>query len=270
MRSSPSFPRVYSACFILGLFLLQAAIGRGQQPLNKPHPQPSIRFSNATNASKIRFIHEPSAEKKYLIESVSGGVLLLDYDQDGWLDIYFTNAPTVDQARQGKKARNALYHNNQDGTFTDVSDKAGVSYPCWAMGGAVADYNNDGWPDMLITCEEGVVLYRNNGSGTFTDVTKEARLTDNRWTTGAAFADYSPPNYLYRNDGNGHFTDVSFISGAAVSGDGAEMAGMGVDACDYNRSGRFSIHVTNFEDQYSSLFKNDGDLSFSDVAYAAG
>src|SRR2546425_7454313 len=299
---------------------------------------------------------------------MSGGVLLLDYDQDGWLDIYFTNAPSVDQALLGTKAKSALYRNNHDGTFTDVTDQAGVGYPCWAIGGAVGDYNNDGWPDILVTCEEGLVLYRNNGDGTFTDVTKQAHLTDKRWSTGAAFADYdgdgfvdlmvsryvefdlnhlpqfgvgatcrfrgipvqcgprgmkglgdslyrnngdgtftdvskaagvddaagyyglgalwsdfnddgrpdlfiaddSTPNYLYRNDGGGHFTDVSFVSGTAVSGDGSEMAGMGVAACDYNHSGRFSIHVTNFEDQYSSLFKNDGDLSFSDVAYAAG
>jgi len=356
-----------SGCLLLACLLLHLG-GVAQKLPAKTAGAPSIAFTDITQSSGIRFQHAVSREKKYLIESMAGGVLLLDYDQDGWLDIYFTNAPSVEMALRGEKAKSALYHNNQDGTFTDVSDKAGVSYPCWAMGGAVADYNNDGWPDMLITCEEGVVLYRNNGSGTFTDVTKEARLTDNRWTTGAAFADYdgdgfvdvmltryvefdlqnlpkfgvgptchyrgipvqcgprgmkgvsdslyhnkgdgtfievskaagvddsagyyglgvlwsdlnddgrpdlfiaddSTPNYLYRNDGNGHFTDVSFISGTAVSGDGAEMAGMGVDACDYNRSGRFSIHVTNFEDQYSSLFKNDGDLSFSDVAYAAG
>jgi hypothetical protein len=297
-----------------------------------------------------------------------GGVLLLDYDQDGWLDIYFTNAPSVEMALQGTTAKSALYHNLHNGTFEDVTDKAGVGFPCWAMGGAVADYNNDGWPDILITCREGLVLYRNNGNGTFADVTKQASLNDKRWATGAAFGDYdgdgfvdlmvtryvefdlknlpkfgvgptcryrgiavqcgprgmkglgdslyhnngdgtftdvsrvagvedsagyyglgviwsdlnddgrpdifiandSTPNYLYRNDGNGHFTDLSLISGTAVSGDGAEMAGMGVDACDYDHSGRFSIHVTNFENQYSSLFKNNGDFSFADASYSSG
>ena len=83
---------------------------------------------------------------------------------------------TVEMALRGKKARSALYHNNHDGTFTDVTDKAGVGYPCWAMGAAVGDYNNDGWPDLLVTCFGGVVLYRNNGDGTFTDVTKAAGL----------------------------------------------------------------------------------------------
>ena len=108
---------------------------------------------------------------------MSGGVALIDYDRDGWLDIYFTNAQSVDMALHGKKARSALYHNNHNGTFTDVSDKAGVAYPCWAMGASVGDYNNDGWPDLLVTCFGGVVLYRNNRDGAFTDATKNAGLS---------------------------------------------------------------------------------------------
>ena len=354
-----------SSCFLLGCLLLHS--GAAAQNLSASGSA-SIAFADITQSSGIRFEHAVSPEKRYLIESMAGGVLLLDYDRDGWLDIYFTNSPSVDMALRGEKPKSALYRNNRDGTFTEVSDEAGVSYPCWAMGGAVADYNNDGWPDMLITCAKGVVLYRNNGSGTFTDVTEDARLTDTRWTTGAAFADYdgdgfvdlmltryvefdlhalprfgisptcryrgipvqcgprgmkgvsdslyhnkgdgtftevskaagvddasghyglgvlwsdlnddgrpdlfvandSTPNYLYRNDGNGHFTDISFISGTAVSEDGGEMAGMGVDACDYNHTGRFSIHVTNFEDQHTSFFRNDGSLNFSDIAFAAG
>ncbi len=310
-------------------------------PEKSPPLAPNFRLTDITASARIQFEHAVSLEKKYLVESMSGGVLLLDYDQDGWLDIYFTNAPSVDQALHGQKVRSALYHNNHDGTFTDVTDQAGVGYPCWAMGGAVADYNNDGWPDILVTCEDGLVLYRNNGDGTFTDITKQARLTDPRWTTGAAFADYdgdgfvdlmvsryvefdlknlpqfgggptchfrgipvqcgprgmkglgdslyhnngdgtftdvsksagvddsagyyglgaiwsdlnddgrpdlfvaddSTPNYLYRNDGGGHFTDVSFVSGTAVSSDGSEMAGMGVAACDYTHSGRFSYEL---------------------------
>jgi hypothetical protein len=138
---------------------------------------------------------------------MSGGVALIDYDRDGWPDIYFTNAQTVDMARQGIKARSALFHNNHDGTFTDVTDKAGVGYPCWANGASVGDYNNDGWPDLLVTCLSGVVLYRNNGDGTFTDVTKSAGLAaDTLWATGAAFGDYD-------NDGwddlfVSHYVDV--------------------------------------------------------------
>ena len=128
-----------------------------------------------TASTGIKFEHLSSPEQKYIVESMSGGVALIDYDRDGWPDIYFTNAQSVEMALAGKKARSALYHNNHDGTFTDVTDKAGVGYPCWAMGAVVGDYNNDGWPDLLVTCFGGVVLYRNNGDGTFTDVTKQSR-----------------------------------------------------------------------------------------------
>ena len=96
----------------------------------------------------------------------------------------------------GNKARSALFHNNHDGTFTDLTDKAGVAYPCWANGAAVGDYNNDGWPDLLVTCFGGVVLYRNNGNGSFTDVTKQSGLAgDTFWAMGAAFGDYDGDGY---------------------------------------------------------------------------
>ena len=116
---------------------------------------------------------------------MSGGVALLDYDGDGWLDIYFTNSPSVSMALADKKAKSALYHNNHDGTFTDVTDKAGVGYPCWAMGVAVGDYNNDGRPDLVVSCFGGVVLYRNNGDGTFTDgLTKATGLSTTKTQAG--------------------------------------------------------------------------------------
>jgi len=144
-----------------------------------------------TPSTKIHFNHLASSEKKYIVESMSGGVALIDYDRDGWPDIYFTNAPDVEMQLAGKKARSALFHNNHDGTFTDVTDRAGVGFPCWAMGAVVGDYNNDGWPDLLVTCFGGVVLYRNNGDGTFNDVTKETGLGgDTLWAAGAAFGDY--------------------------------------------------------------------------------
>src|SRR5438445_9683532 len=91
---------------------------------------------------------------------------------------------------RGEKARGALYHNNHDGTFTDVTDKAGIATPCFAMGGTVGDYNNDGWPDIYVTCLGNNVLYRNNGDGTFTDVAKEAGVQNGSFSTGAAFGDF--------------------------------------------------------------------------------
>jgi enediyne biosynthesis protein E4 len=322
-----------------------------------------------TRSTGIHFEHLSAPEKKYIVESMSGGVALIDYDGDGYPDIYFTNAPSVDMALAGRKASGALYHNNHDGTFTDVTEKAGVGSPCWAMGAVVGDFNNDGRPDLLVTCFGGVVLYRNNGNGTFTDVTAQSGLSsDHGWATGAAFGDYdgdgwadlfvahyvdldlrdlpafgslktcqyrgisvqcgprglkgSPdslyrnngdgtfrdvaqqagvsdpqnyfgltavwsdfnddgrldlfvandgePNYLYRNDGNGHFTDVALDGGVSVNADGAEQANMGVALGDYLHTGRFSILVSHFSEEYAALFRNDGGFSFTDISFAAG
>jgi len=317
----------------------------------------------------IKFSHLSAPEKKYIVESMAGGVIVLDYDRDGWPDIYFTNAPTVGQALHGVVPKGALYHNNHDGTFTDVTDKAGVGTPCFAMGGAVADYNNDGWPDMFITCLGANVLYRNNGDGTFTNVAKQAGLANtNSWSTGAAFGDYdgdgfvdlmvtgyvdfhlddlpgfggvptckyrgidvqcgprglkgapdhlyhnngdgtftdvskatgvgypdgyyglttiwadfdnsgrpdiyvandSTPNFLYKNEGNGKFSELGLESGTAVSADGSEQGSMGIAVGDYNHTGLPSLHVTNFADEYNTLYENRGKYDFRDISYEAG
>ena len=322
-----------------------------------------------TAKTGIHFEHLSSPDKRYIVESMSGGVALIDYDRDGWPDIYFTNAPDVGQALAGTKAHSALFHNNHDGTFSDVTAKAGVGDPCWAMGAVVGDYNNDGWPDLLVSCFGGVVLYRNNGDGTFTDVTKPAGLgTDAGWAMGAAFGDYdndgyvdlfvphyvdlnlndlpalgsqkscmyhdiavqcgprglhgSPdnlyrnngdgsftdvstkvgvedphryfgltgvwsdfkgdgkldlfvandgePNFLYQNDGNGHFSDVAYQAGVAVNRDGNEQANMGVALGDYLHTGRLSLAITHFSEDYTTLFRNNGNLSFDDVSSEAG
>ena len=333
-------------------------------------PQPALpQLVDITASTKIQFNHLSSPAKKYIVESMSGGVALIDYDRDGWPDIYFTNAPSVDMTLAGQKARSALFHNNHDGTFTDVTEKAGVGYPCWAMGASVGDYDNDGWPDLLVTCFGGVTLYRNNHDGSFSDVTAKTGLaSDVGWATGAAFGDYdgdgwddlfvahyvdldlkdlpgfgsrttcqyhgiavqcgprglkgSPdalyhnngngtftevsqaagvgdaqklfgltavwadfnndgrldlfvandgePNYLYRNDGRGRFTDVALDAGVAVNLDGSEQANMGVALGDYEHKGRFSLALTHFSEEYAALFRNNGNLNFTDVSYPSG
>jgi hypothetical protein len=190
------------------LFLCGANLALGQEGHNAPPPprpgakatvctgRPIPQLEDITAKTGITFKHTSDPAKKYIVESMSGGVILFDYDRDGWLDIYFTNAPSVEGALKGEKSRGALYHNNHDGTFTDVTDKAGVATPCFAMGGAVGDYDNDGWADLYITCLGGNVLYHNNGDGTFSDVTKKAGVADGRWSAGAAFGDYDNDGYL--------------------------------------------------------------------------
>ena len=212
-----------------------------------------------TAATGIHFNHLSSPEQKFIVESMSGGVALIDYDRDGWPDIYFTNAQTVDMALNGKKARSTLYRNNHDGTFTDVTDKAGVGHPCWASGAVVGDYNNDGWPDLLVTCFGGVVLYRNNGNGTFTDVTKEAGLNrDDMWATGAAFGDYD-------NDGwadlfVAHYVDFHLNSMAAFgSSDICKYMGIDVQCGPIGLKGSPDL-----------LYHNNHNGTFTEVAKKAG
>jgi len=364
----------------LALMCLSAQLAIAQESHPQPPPPPPgakaikcvgrdvPQFTDITGKTGIHFNHVSSSDSKYVVESMSGGVILIDYDRDGYPDIYFTNAPTVDMAIKGKSAPGALYHNNHDGTFTDVTDKARLATPCFAMGGAVGDYNNDGWPDLYLTCLGGNKLFRNNGDGTFTDVTKQTGIADGRWSTGAAFGDYdgdgyldlmvtnyvdfhlddlpgfgkapnckyrgidvqcgprglkgagdalfhnngdgtftdvsktagvddangyygmsvifsdfnntgrpdiyvandSTPKFLYKNLGNGKFQEIGLESGTAVSEDGSEQASMGIAVGDYLHNGFQSLYVTNFSDEYSNLFRNDGNWNFSDVSYKSG
>ncbi|HXM36394.1 MAG TPA: CRTAC1 family protein [Pyrinomonadaceae bacterium] len=323
-----------------------------------------VRFTDITEKAGITFKHVYAPEKKYIVESSSGGVALFDYDNDGYLDIYFVNSLTVDLAKAQEKTRSALYHNNGDGTFTDVTDKAGVGDIGFGMGVAVGDYNNDGFVDLYVTCLGPNHLFRNNGNGTFTDVTTKAGVGDPRWSTGAAFVDYdndgkldlfvanyagfdlnhlpefgacqfkglpmqcgprgmpgagdslyhnngdgtftdvskkagvsdpngyygmgvicsdfdedgfvdifvandSTPNFFYHNNGDGTFKEIGFISGTAVNGSGSEQGSMGVTVGDYDHDGKLDLFITNFEDEYNTLYHNDGHNSFTDVSYAA-
>src|ERR1043165_5443853 len=131
---------------------------------------PAIKFTDITAQAGITFKHVASPDKKYIVESMSGGVALFDYDNDGLPDIFFVNSLTVDLVKSGARTRSALYHNNGDGTFTDATDRAGVGGVGWGMGAAVGDYDNDGYDDLYVTCLGANHLFRNRGDGTFADV----------------------------------------------------------------------------------------------------
>jgi hypothetical protein len=212
-----------------------------------------------TDSTGIKFEHIASPDAKFIVESMSGGVALIDYDGDGWPDIFFTNAPSVEMALKGKKARSALYHNNRDGTFTDVTDKAGVGNPCWAMGASVGDYNNDGRPDLLVTCFGGVVLYRNNGDGTFTDVTRQAGLSgDTGWATGAAFGDYDSDGWadLFVS----HYVDFH-LNDLPAFGSGKSCKYLGFDV---------QCGPRGLKGAPDNLYHNNRDGTFTDVSEKAG
>jgi hypothetical protein len=333
-------------------------------------------FADITKQAGLdKFRHRSGpGEKKTIIDAPGSGVALIDYDDDGWLDIYLLNDSTV-EAEKGKEPhpRAMLFHNDHDGTFTDVTEKAGVANERWAFGVAIADYDNDGWPDIYVANYGKNRLYHNNRDGTFTDVAEKAGVAlGGGWSTGPTWGDYdhdgqldlfvpgyvqfdldhppvagrggipqgaclfrdlevfcgpkglpgegdhlfhnngdgtftdvtvkagvsdkygyygfastfvdvdddgwvdlvvandSTPNFFYRNQHDGSFEDLSYMSGFAVSGEGREQASMGIAVGDYNRDGLLDFYITSFSDDYNTLYRNSGDLGFSDLSYEAG
>jgi hypothetical protein len=236
------------------------------------------------------------------------GAAVGDFDNDGWPDLVVTCFGGI-----------VLYRNNGDGTFTDVTKQAGLGGDSgWATGAAFGDYDNDGYDDLFVshyvdlnldnlpefgslkTClYHGIAvqcgprglkgapdkLYHNNGDGTFTDVSKQAGVDapENRFGLTAMWEDFDndgrldlfvtndgQPNYLYHNDGQGHFTDVAFDAGTAVDRNGLEQANMGLALGDYLHSGRNSIAISHFNNEYAILLSNDGSMNFTDAAYVSG
>jgi hypothetical protein len=253
----------HSTLALLAISLLLVSVAQPQSspvaelPAAVPAELPQL--VDITASTGIKFNHLSSPEQRYIVESMSGGVALIDYDRDGYPDIYFTNAQSVEMALAGKKAKGALYHNNHDGTFTDVTDKAGVGYPCWGQGAVVGDYNNDGWPDLLVTCFGGVVLYRNNGDGTFTDVTKQAGLGgDTGWAMGATFGDYDGDGWadLFVSDYvDFHLDDLPKFGSSKT----CKYHGIDVQCGPAGLKGHRDY-----------LYRNNGDGTFTDVAQKAG
>jgi hypothetical protein len=306
----------------------------------------------------------------YILESTGTGVAIFDYDNDGWPDIFLVNGTTLEGFPSRGAPTNHLYHNNHDGTFTDVTEKAGLGASGWGQGVCIGDYDNDGWEDLYVTYYGKNRLYHNRGDGTFQEVAEKAGMAGDgkTWGTGCAFVDYdrdgrldlmvanyadfdlahaappgghpicqwkgiavfcgprglpgstntlyhnlgngrfenvtaaahidrtpgrycfsvspldfdndgwpdvyvacdSAPSILYRNNHDGTFTDVGIFSGVAYNIDGREQSGMGSTVGDYDGDGRLDLFRTNFSDDTSTLYHNNGDGTFTDVTYPAG
>ena len=327
----------------------------------------AVVFTDVTKAAGIKFTSFSSADKKYIVESMNGGVALFDFDGDGRLDIYLVNSYTVEAALANRpRPPAALYRNRGDGTFEEVAAKAGVADPGWAMGVAVGDYDNDGFDDLYVTCFGPNRLYHNRRNGTFEDVTAKAGVGDPRFSTGAAWGDYdrdgdldlfvanyvdfkledlpqfgkgqlcqyrgipvqcgprglsgsgdvlyrnngdgtftdvakaakvedpsgyyglgvmwtdfdddgwldilvandATPNYVYRNNQDGTFREMGLMMGLAVDENGNEQGSMGISIGDYDRDGRLDVVITNFADQYNTIYHKNPDGTFTDVSRA--
>jgi hypothetical protein len=224
-----------------------------------------IVFQDIAAAAGLTQWHETTGTpaKGIILEAQGAGVCLLDYDNDGWLDIYLVNGSTFD-ALEGKATppHAALFHNNHDGTFTEVAQKAGVANDRWGMGCAVGDYNNDGWPDLYVTNYGKNRLYRNNHDGTFTDVAEKAGLTVGTWSTGATFGDY---------DGDGRL-DL-FVAGY-IRVDPTTLRTTGGKAPDSSYCQDRGVPVMcgprGLEGETDRLFHNNGDGTFTDVSKKLG
>lgn len=274
---------------------------------------PSPNFVDVTSALGVDFRHAAShTSRKYLIETMGSGVALFDYDNDGRLDIFAVNGAPIDDPtprgtvpeKTGPKYWNRLYHQKQDGSFEDVTEKAGLQGTGYGMGVAVGDYDNDGYEDLYATAYGGNRLYHNNGDGTFTDVSGKAGVGGRGWSTSAAWVDldndglldlvvlrymqwdfddiwcgqrreryrsYCTPDVfhpisplVYHNDGKGHFTEIAQKAGLAIAG-----KGLGIALADYDRDGRVDLFIAN-DSMAQFLYHNKGGGTFEEVGMMAG
>src|SRR5262245_36125371 len=215
-------------------------------------PAPPVLFEEVPpERSGLAFRHENAmSPERYLPETMGPGCAFLDYDQDGWMDIYVTNSGPCDFFQPRAPLRNALDRNTRDGTFTDVTEKAGVVGGTFGMGVAVGDYDNDGYPDLFVTAYGRCLLYHNNGDGTFTDVTQKAGVAAPGWTTSALWFDY---------DGDGRL-DL-FVCSFVEFGLGKNVY------CGDNKFGkRYYCIPRVFKPTPSLLFHNNGDGTFTEVS----
>jgi hypothetical protein len=318
MLLSGSYGRRVAALF-LGLSFVGCISTWGQSPFppKLPTPKPinpaQLRFTDITEKLGIHFRHQPGlTSQKYIIESFGGGVAIFDFDNDGRPDIFFANGAALkDPAGPSDRPEktdptfwNRLYHQEKDGTFTDVTAKSGLAGEGYSFAAAVGDYNNDGFDDLYVTGFGHNHLYRNNGDGTFTDVTESAGVGSSGLSSGAAWVDYDndglldlivlryvqwdfstptrcgtperrefcgPEKYppttltLYHNDGGGHFSDVTAKAGLPD----LKIKGLGVDIGDYDQDGWTDIFIAN-DNWPQMLLRNRGDGTFEERGLLAG
>ncbi len=216
---------------------------------------PIANFVDITAASGLDFhLDCGTLDKRYIMDSMCGGVAVFDYDNDGWMDIFFVNGSTQENLKTGKCSPGKLYHNNHDGTFTDVTVKSGLKQCRWGYGVAVGDYDNDGWDDLYITYLDGGSLYHNDHNGTFTDVTAKAGVgNEGRWGTSTAFGDYD-------NDGK---LDLYIVNYVDVDVDHLPELGSS-PFCQY-RGIPVSCGPRGLKGARDRLYHNNGDGTFTDV-----
>jgi hypothetical protein len=360
----------YGSPFSRRAFLRTAALAGAGAALPFPLAR-GLRAAGPTfeevpsSVSGITWVHQNAmSPERFLPETMGPGVAFFDYDNDGWMDVLMVNSGPADFYTPPSPLKHALYKNNRDGTFTDVTEKAGITGQTFGMGCAIGDYDNDGYQDIFLTAYGRPFLYRNNGNGTFSDVTAKSGLDKApNWTTSAvwfdfdndgrldlflcSFVDFSlktnvfcgdnklgrkfyciprvfkpTPSALFRNNGDGTFTDVTagtdiaramgkalgvvatdinndglmdlfvandtvqnflfvnrgkgkwdeigLASEVAFSANGTPRSGMGVDAADLDQDGRQDLFVANVDQEMFSLYRNDGNEFFSDVAAMHG
>src|SRR5437588_737682 len=260
------------------LWILMATFATDSTPLLEVKPLRGVDFT----------LQNSPTVQKYLIETMPGGVALLDYNNDGLLDIFLVNGgQVVDPMKMPENFDrhepllwNRLFRQNKDGTFTDVTSQAGLADAGdgnYGMGVAVGDYDNDGYPDIYVTNYGKNTLYHNNGDGTFTDVSQRSGIAAKKGRAlGVAFSDYDEDGFtdvfvsndgmqqfLFHNNGNGTFTERGLEAGAALSQDGRRISGMGVVFQDYDNDGRPDIIVTELPREIYGVYHNDGNGSFS-------
>lgn len=240
------------------LAVVLAGAGVEDRDTLRPSGQSEIVFEDVTEKAGLALEIPPSGDKPYILESTGGGVAFLDYDRDGWLDIYLVNVQTVEEFQQGRIYSPRLYRNNRDGTFGDVTEAAGLTFRGWGMGVSVADYNNDGFPDLYLTNFGPNVLYRNNGDGTFTDVTEAAGVGDARYSTSSGWADF---------DGNGNL-DLFVANYLDIRLDRLPRFGEG-EYCLY-KGLAVQCGPRGLKGAGNTLYRNNGDGTFMDVSREAG